>query len=207
MIAPPKSPAQDELELLIREARERQLRRRLLAAAGVAVAAAVGLSVYAFVTSGNSDRTSGGSPGLVSSAPRCRASQLAMSIGGQGSTQMVLGGATITNTGGRACALPAGRPLVRITWNGRPMRVRQPVPRPGEVQSGPPAHVLAPDAKMLVSMRFASWCGFQEPGLPTFRLVFGEGLTLSGPGLGVPRCNAPGQPGLLDVSRPLADAR
>ena len=38
MIAPPKPPAHDELEALIKEARERQLRRRLLGAAGIAVA-------------------------------------------------------------------------------------------------------------------------------------------------------------------------
>jgi hypothetical protein len=48
MIAPPKPPPHDELEALIKEARERQLRRRLLGAAGVAIAAAVGLSLYAF---------------------------------------------------------------------------------------------------------------------------------------------------------------
>jgi hypothetical protein len=47
MIAPPKPPSQDELEALIKEARARQLRRRLLGAAGIAIAAAVGLSVYA----------------------------------------------------------------------------------------------------------------------------------------------------------------
>jgi hypothetical protein len=205
MLAPPKPPP-DELELLIKEARERQLRRRLLGAAGVAIAAALGLSIYAFVIGGSASRTAVGLPSPRTSAPLCRSSQLAMSIGGQGSTQMVLGGATITNASGQACALPVSRPLVRITWNGRPMRVRQPIPRPGEVQSGTPAHVLAPGAKVLVSMRFANWCGFQARGLPTFRLVFGQGLTLSAPGLGVPRCNAPGAPGLLDVSHPLIES-
>lgn len=48
MIAPPKPPSHDELEALIKEARARQLRRRLLGATGVAVAAAIGLSLYAF---------------------------------------------------------------------------------------------------------------------------------------------------------------
>jgi hypothetical protein len=37
-LAPPK-PSHDELEALIKEARQRQLRRRLLGAAGVAIAA------------------------------------------------------------------------------------------------------------------------------------------------------------------------
>ena len=42
MIAPPRPPSHDELEALIKEARARQLRRRLLGAAGVAIAAALG---------------------------------------------------------------------------------------------------------------------------------------------------------------------
>jgi hypothetical protein len=204
MIAPPKPPAQDELELLIREARERQLRRRLLGAAAVAIAAALGLGAYAIAIGGNFSEGQPRVQGGRGSVTFCRSSQLAMSIGGQGATEMVLGGALITNTGGAACALPAVRPVVRITWQGKPMQVRQPVPKPGEVQSGTPAHVLAPGAKALISMRWANWCGFHAPGLPTFRLVFGRALTLSAPGLGVPRCNiGPGSAGLLDVSAPL----
>jgi uncharacterized protein DUF4232 len=50
MIAPPKPSSHDDLEALIKEARARQLRRRLLGAAGITVAAAVGLSVYALFT-------------------------------------------------------------------------------------------------------------------------------------------------------------
>ncbi len=48
MIAPPKPPAQDELEALIKEARERQLQRRLLGAAAIAIGAAIALGIYAF---------------------------------------------------------------------------------------------------------------------------------------------------------------
>lgn len=204
MIAPPRPPSHDDLEALIKEARARQLRRRLFAAAGVAVAAALGLGVYAFATGGKVDKVAQPpAPGGRASVPRCRSSQLAMSIGGQGATQMVLGGALITNTGAEACALPARRPVVRITWRGKPMQVRQPVPRPGEVQSGTPAHVLAPRAKALISMRWGSWCGHRASGLPTFRLLFGHHLMLSGLGLGVPPCAGPGVPGFLDVSRPL----
>src|SRR5439155_5769094 len=179
MIAPPKPPSHDDLEALIKEARERQRRRRLLGAAGVAIAAALGLSTYAYVTGGKTDNVAqppaqGGRAG----APVCRSSQLAMSIGGQAATQLVLGGALITNRGGEACTLPARRPAVRITWQGKPMPVRQPVPRPGQVQSGTPAHVLAPGAKALISMRWGNWCGRRVAGLPTFRLAFGQQLTL-----------------------------
>jgi Domain of unknown function (DUF4232) len=205
MIAPPKPPAQDDHELLIKEARERQLRRRLLAAAGVAIAAALGLSIYALtIGDGGQSAAAKGSP--RGAAPVCRSSQLSVSIGGQGATQMVLGGAEITNTGGQACTLPVGRPVVRLTWDGRPMRVREPVPRSGEVQSGTPARVLAPGSKALVSMRWGNWCGRRMPGLPTMTLLFGNGLTVSAPGLGVPRCIGPGSPGFLDVSRPLIES-
>src|SRR3954462_15978990 len=64
MIAPPRSPSPDEIEALIKEARERQLRRRLLAAAGSAVAGALGLGVYDVAIGGTqqTDRVSGGRP-------------------------------------------------------------------------------------------------------------------------------------------------
>jgi hypothetical protein len=204
MIAPPRLPSPDELEALIKEARARQLRRRLLGAAGVAIAAAVGISAYAFVLGGNVvNLTQPPAHRGRAGVSLCRSSQLVMSIGGQVATQMVLGGAVITNTGGDTCALPTARPVVRITWQGKPMQVPQPVPRPGEVQSGTAAHVLAPGSKALISMRWANWCGRRAPGLPTFQLLLGHQLRLSGSGLGVPPCIGPGVPGFLDVSRAL----
>jgi hypothetical protein len=205
MIAPPRPPSHDDLEALIKEARERQLRRRLLGAAGVAIAAALGLSVYALTIGGDGDaRSTGGS--ASAGPPVCSGSQLTMSIGGQGATSMVLGGALITNASGQACALPTGQPVVHITWQGKPMHVRQPVPKPGEVQSGRNAHVLTPGARALVSMRWGNWCGARMSGLPTFRLLFGHHLTLSAPdGLGVPPCIGLGMLGFLEVSQPLVD--
>src|SRR5690348_3198780 len=119
MIAPPKPPSHDEREALIKEARARQLRRRLLGASGVAIAAALGLSVYAVVTGGRVNGVTQAHAGRAS-APFCRSSQLGMSIRGQGATEMVLGGALITNAG-QTCVLPTGRPVVRITWQGKPM--------------------------------------------------------------------------------------
>jgi Protein of unknown function (DUF4232) len=71
MIAPPKPPpSHDELEALIKEARARQLRRRLFGAAGVAIAAASGLVVYAFAIGGTqpTNTASGGRP-LTAAAP------------------------------------------------------------------------------------------------------------------------------------------
>ena len=61
ILAPPQHPA-DEPEALIREARERQRRRQALAAAVVALAAAVGLSVWAAIPGrgGGGSRPAGG---------------------------------------------------------------------------------------------------------------------------------------------------
>jgi uncharacterized protein DUF4232 len=70
MIAPPRPPAHDELEALIKEARARQLRRRLLGAAGVAIAAALGLSIYAFMTDGP-QRTAAAPGGHPQAAASC----------------------------------------------------------------------------------------------------------------------------------------
>lgn len=120
MIAPPKPPSHDELEALIKEARARQLRRRLLGAAGIAIAAAIGLSVYAFVSGGKLDSV--GQPpaqGGRATGPLCRSSQLSGSVFFQGATQTMLGGVTIENRGGATCSMPNRRPAASIMWRGK----------------------------------------------------------------------------------------
>src|SRR5215471_19310161 len=104
MIAPPRPPSHDELEALIKEARARQLRRRLLGAAGLAIAAALALSVYAFLA-GNSPVNLAQPPahGGRATGPLCRAAQLSTAFGFQGSTQAMMGGATLANTSASAC--------------------------------------------------------------------------------------------------------
>jgi photosystem II stability/assembly factor-like uncharacterized protein len=60
-------PPQDELELLIREARARQRRRRLIGAAAVAIVAAAGLSLWAAIPGRTgAARTGGGAEGTTS---------------------------------------------------------------------------------------------------------------------------------------------
>jgi Protein of unknown function (DUF4232) len=179
MIAPPKPPAQDDAELLIKEARERQLRRRLLGAAGVAITAAVALAVYA-VTIGD---PSGGGPAPTraggAAAPLCRSSQLAGSASFQGATQTMLGGITLRNTSGVACSLPTTRPAVRMSWEGQWLPTREtPMPSPGA--SFTPARVLAPGAKASVFFQWWS-CGGPGPRAavrPGFQLTFGHGLVV-----------------------------
>jgi hypothetical protein len=168
MIAPPKPPAHDEPEALIKEARERQLRRRLQGAAGVAILAAFGLGVSALVP-GNSVR--GVTPANVSrtTGTRCRASQLSASFAFQGATQTMLGGATLENRSGSTCSLPTGWPTFRIVWHGKSIAI--PVRRGSA--AAPPwrrVRVLAPGRRALVVMQ---WWGLPVVGggVPPRRLT------------------------------------
>ena len=198
MIAPPRPPSHDENEALIREARARQLRRRLLGAAGVAISAAIGLGVYALAGGG----APGGLVGEPASAgratgPPCRASQLSTSIGLQGATGSLLGGASIENTSGSACSLPGGRPTVAITASGETLRVREQVPP--HAFPGSRAHVLTPGAKALVWMQWLNWCG-KPSSASTFDLRFRGGLELSASEHGEPRCDSSQSPSIVYVS-------
>jgi hypothetical protein len=208
MIAPPKPPAPDERELLIREARERQLRRRLLGAAGVAVAAAIGLSLYAFGTSGNSDRTSGGSPNTSPGAPLCRASQLSASANGLngGGFGTMDGPAVVTNVSDTACSLPSGRPRIRMLWRGRILPTRE---TKGASQ-GPALLVLAPHKRAAIFLTWSNWCGKPTEGTvsrirATFLLRFGGELRVDAPGwvATMPGCLSPRHGSVLAVSPPV----
>jgi hypothetical protein len=210
MIAPPKPPAQDELELLIKEARERQLRRRLLGAAGVAITAAVALAVYA-VTIGH-PAGSGPAPARAAqaAAPLCKSSQLSTSTFFQGATQTMLGGVTLRNTGGVACSLPDARPAARISWEGRWLPTREiPMATPApSIMS--PAHVLGPGKRATVYWQWWS-CGGPGPRAavrPGFQLTFGHGLIVIARSADAtpPFCGGLGGTRNLDVSRPLIES-
>lgn len=213
MIAPPKPPSHDELEALIKEARARQLRRRLLGAAGVAIAAAIGLGAYAVTTGGN--------PGILAqppasggraTGPKCRAAQLSASVGFQGATQTDVGSAEIKNTGDRACSLPAGWPHVRLTSDGKTLVVHQQRPLRSGGPPRPPARVLAPGQQAVLEMQWGNWCGsphapVSQGGEPltllevTFLLRFGARLAVAAESPGTPPCLAPRTPSTLIVDR------
>jgi hypothetical protein len=207
MIALPKPPAPDELELLIREARERQLRRRLLGAAGVAIAAALGLSAYALAFGGGGQASPTGS--LVSAgAPLCRASQLSASANGlNGGAFGTMGGpATLRNVSDSACSLPSGRPRVGILWRGRIVPTRE----TDEASEGPALRVLAPHRRAAVFLTWSNWCGKPSEGTisrirPTFLLRFGRGLRVDAPGWVAepPGCLNPKGRSVLAVSPPV----
>jgi Domain of unknown function (DUF4232) len=192
MIAPPKPPSHDELEALIKEARERQLRRRLLGAAGIAIAAALGLAVYAAtIGDGGHVKLTGGS--ATSSPPLCRASQLSASAGLNGATGTMAGVAELTNTGGTTCSLPRTAPLVGIFLGSRLLPVRQ---KPLRDSSETHAHELAPGAAAFVHMDWSNWCGKPREGAlirPVLRLRF-PGLQVAARAheMTLPRCGSPG---------------
>jgi hypothetical protein len=179
MIAPPRPPTHDELEALIKEARARQRQRRLLGAAGVAVAA-LGLSLYASHSGGSAEvaqpPAGAGNPGV----PFCRSSQLSGSLFLQGAVPLGLaGGVTILNTGRIACALPSARPHFWISFHGKQLPMRQ---EAGEGPTGfSTVRILAPRTKASV---YWEWYSCAGPGVtsavnPTFQLRFGHGLVVA----------------------------
>jgi hypothetical protein len=205
MIAPPRPPSHDPLEALIKEARARQLRRRLVGAAGVAIAAAVGLGAFALVTGGSADRTPGASPIAPGDAPQCRASQFSSSAGLNGAAFGTMDGTVIlTNTGAAACSFPTGRPHVSVLWQGRLL----PTQEAGiQGSSGRSVPVLGPHSSAAIDMEWNNWCGKLGLGTtsdPTFRLSWPGGLVVDVPnGVSVrPRCIGGGGPSGILVGRP-----
>ena len=211
MIAPPRKPSHDELEALIKEARARQLRRRLLGATGVAITAAVGLASYALTMSGG-PRNMPQSPteGIGAGNGRCRPAQLSANVGFQPATQSAVGGADLRNISDHACSLPTTWPRVRLTSGGKLFLVDQ--RRPAGSRSKPPVHVLAPGQTAVVEMQWLNFCG--TPHMPvrnggeplaaisvTFALRFGAGLVVTAAETGTPPCFAPRDPSTLIVDR------
>jgi hypothetical protein len=202
MLAPPKPP-NDELELLIKEARDRQLRRRLLGAAGAAIIAALGLGLYALThgrTTGPSETLSGrNAPVAV-----CRSSQLSGTTFLQAATMSGVGPITITNVSGIVCRLPHGVPSVRTTWRGRDLHMQERVLTGWQ---GRPAHVLRPGAKAAVPLMWTNWCGRPE-GMArlVFYARFPNGLNVVAPEqrlTGHPDCVSRADPSILSVGRPI----
>jgi hypothetical protein len=203
MIAPPKPPPHDELEALIKEARERQLRRRLLGTAGVAIVAALGLTISALTIGGNQSAKSAARTGPAG-VPFCRSSQLSATAGFVGATGSMLGGATITNSSRTACSLPTGMPIVTVSLRGTPMPVQTRMHNPQGWPSWKAARVLQPGARSEVLMQWWNYCG---PGAgqlmrPIFELRIAQLVVhATADETRPPFCNAPGGHSTLYVSR------
>jgi hypothetical protein len=123
MIAPPKPPSHDELEALIKEARARQRRRRLLGAAGIATAAAAVLGAYA-LTAGPTPRMSATPGGQgrattgcdVAGGWRLRIDGLWSEPTGQDTVPLA-----VTRTGGQPCTLDGYPTVVLLNGQGQPL--------------------------------------------------------------------------------------
>ena len=202
MLAPPRPP-QDDTQALMKEARERQLRRRLLGAAGIAVAAAIDLGIYALTISGGSAKTTDGEAGGRAGVPLCRSSQLSSLPIGFPTPSGDVGGLEFRNVGSVACSLP-GTPRVAAYLHGRRLPLRQ-LPADASVPNrhGPIVHVLAPGKRAYVVFSWSNWCEPHPYAHPPLRYSFGGGLVLSQTSP-EPACVAPGSSSILRVAGPLA---
>ena len=220
MIAPPRPP-QDDAELLIKEARHsptaeevtrrsrardrrraraQHLRLRGRRPPGERRAAAVGRAA-------------------MRQARLAAHRSFSQSFHFGGSTQAMMGGATLRNTSDSVCSLPTSRPTFRILWQGALLAI--PV-RPGTLAAPPwpRARTLAPDQRAFVVMdwlalpviggaaaarRFQRLCN-RDTGAnfkPLVELRYRDGLTLAAraTGLTLPLCG-PLHSSWMDVGRP-----
>jgi hypothetical protein len=187
MLAPPKPPARNELELLIKEARARRRRRHLLAAAGVAFATALGLGIYALATgSGEKSATSGSVRG---GAPPCRAQDLATTAeAGAGEGAGNAGASVqILDTAGHSCLLPAGRPVLMFTLDGKSAPTAERTMAPPYGQFGHRAsRLLVPGRKVVYMSNWSATCPGPVPAVTRsdradVTLRFGNGLRIAAP--------------------------
>jgi hypothetical protein len=209
MIAPPRRPADDELEALIKEARERQLRKRLLGAAAVAIASALGLALYALTIGGAPDTSTGSSQGART--PLCQSPQLSTSFLPGGSAGTALGPLFIQNTSGQACAIPDVRPVVQFTFRGRVVPIAERSWSAADQLGKPARPVLAPRTKIYVELGWRGSCPHPTAALTqgavsvTLRLggltLFARESTPEGVP-SVPGCSEVIRP-VVEVSRPL----
>jgi hypothetical protein len=208
VVAPPKPPSRAELEALIKEARGRQLRRRLLGAAGVAVAAAIALGIYA-LTAGNSNRNTGPAPIGPGGVPLCRTSQISVSLPGlsglieQGRTGLFV----MRNTSRFACSLPLRPPTATITRHGARLPVHQVGGRGIVLASWQPlrvSHLLKPGGQAAISSYWQNWCGSHSyRPMFTEHFRFDTQLVVSFPIGPHPFCSDRAGPSTIRVSRPL----
>jgi photosystem II stability/assembly factor-like uncharacterized protein len=115
-------PPQDELELLIREARARQRRRRIMLAAGIAVVAGLGLALWAAIPSRSTAQRNGADSNAigvrkgVAAGPRARIASMGTSGGVTWATNYLWGrSAWVTVDGGRTWRRLANAPS-RGSW-------------------------------------------------------------------------------------------
>lgn len=155
----------------------------------------------------------------AAAVPSCAPASLSASFGGQGATQSLLGGVTVTNHAQTACRL-SGRPLIAMRGGS-----------PGEVlreqatdKLGPPGErfsvtlVLDPRHTAAVWFQWLNWCNPRAKGPPGAAAIAGKRptavLVRIAPGarqivasvsgglsrLDLPVCGDPSEPSQISVS-------
>jgi Domain of unknown function (DUF4232) len=210
-LAPPPTtpPLPDELEALIREARERQRRRWLIGGASVAVAVAVGLLISALVggsTLLGSLRGPLGLGGVPSCKPAGLVAQFSLQGGGFFGTDA--GGLILKNRGSSSCSVPAW-PQVSLQWNGQDLapetRLVGYQPDPAQRVTG----TLRPGRWAFAPLLWSDWCKKTPfgrgvpPTILSLRLPTGTKQVQMHPsGHAVwPGCSAPGHPSIFGVGQ------
>jgi len=128
VVPPPQAPRQDELELLIREARERQRRRWTAVAVGVAALSAAIIAVYPLATaSSRGDSRSAAFSVRPVAAPRCRGGRLSISFVHRGAAVMGEEGGLLrfTNTGRGVCSVAGWPTVIAIRRSGSRVEARR----------------------------------------------------------------------------------
>lgn len=149
VLSPPPltPPSPDELEALIREARARQRRRWLIAAAVLATVAGAAVAIYSLESATGKRPVTGGTAGS-GVAPRCTLSELRVhrigSYAGLGQSGGYYG---FTNMGHHACSISGWPYVVAVKADGQTgtgQRVRQTFYGPFKAPRRPPTVDLKP---------------------------------------------------------------
>jgi hypothetical protein len=155
------------------------------------------------------------------SAPSaCPASSLSASFGGQGATQAIVGGLTITNSGKTACRV-TGHPAIAMR-TGSSMETLDELPWSSSAFPGTDfsrSVLLTPDRSASVRIRWMNWCdpkaprssppGNAAPGKRPSQILVTVApgtrpISASVPGglrrLGLPDCIVPSRPSTIEVT-------
>jgi Protein of unknown function (DUF4232) len=125
VVAPPEPPRPDELELLIREARARQRKRWMIAAAAVAGVAALGLLVSAVFAGGGKPSRAQARPPVGAALPLCRTPDLRISFPlAFAATGHEGGWLRFANAGAHSCALSGWPTITAVEPNGTTLPVQ-----------------------------------------------------------------------------------
>ncbi len=151
--------------------------------------------------------------------PSCMPAQLSASFGGQGATQSLLGGVTVTNHGRAACRL-SGRPVITFAGGSPHELLREQAMKPAPedpVEHYSATIVLAPGRSASVFFQWFNWCDPQSKAPPTSAAAGGRRpshvLVTLRPGaraivatvaqlrtMYLPVCGDPGAPSAISVS-------